>query len=158
MQGFSGSVRVNQPVNIEALEPRHYDDWLRLWEGYQAFYQVEIPPSTTEVTWQRLLATEQPMAGALAVCDGQAVGMVHWIFHRSTWTVGDYCYLQDLFVDHRVRGTGAGRALIEYVYGQARRAQASRVYWLTHESNANAMLLYDRIADKSGFIQYRIAL
>ncbi len=149
---------LNQPVNIVALEPRHYDDWLRVWKGYQAFYKVDIPKTTTDLTWQRLLDPEEPMMGALAQRQGRVIGMVHWIFHRSTWTVGDYCYLQDLFVDFEARGLGAGRTLIEYVYAQARKAQASRVYWLTHESNADAMLLYDRIADKSGFIQYRIAL
>ena len=90
---------------------------------------------------------------------GRAIGMVHWIFHRSTWTAGDYCYLQDLYVDADVRGTGAGRALIEHVYAEAAaKPTASRVYWLTHETNANAMQLYDRIADRSGFIQYRKAL
>jgi len=84
--------------------------------------------------------------------------MVHWIFHRSTWTAGDYCYLQDLYVDADVRGTGAGRKLIEHVYAEATAANAARVYWLTHETNAPAMQLYDRIADRSGFIQYRKVL
>jgi GNAT superfamily N-acetyltransferase len=86
------------------------------------------------------------------------VGLVHYIQHRSCWTVGDYVYLQDLFVDPDLRGTGLGRALIEHVYARAAEAGASRVWWLTHESNAQAMLLYDRIADKSGFVQYRKVL
>ena len=50
---------------------------------------------------------------------------------------------------------GIGHALIEHVYADARRRGASRVYWLTHESNHTAMQLYDRIADRSGFIHYR---
>jgi GNAT superfamily N-acetyltransferase len=87
--------------------------------------------------------------------DDRLVGLVHYIQHRSCWTVGDYVYLQDLFVDPDLRGTGLGRALIEHVYARAAEAGASRVWWLTHESNAQAMLLYDRIADKSGFVQYR---
>ncbi len=145
-------------ASIVALELAHYEDWRRLWKGYQAFYKVDIPETTTNLTWERLLDTGQPVMGALALRDGRVVGMVHWIFHRSTWTTGDYCYLQDLFVDTEVRGTGTGRRLIEHVYDQARQAKASRVYWLTHESNTDAMLLYDRIADKSGFIQYRLTL
>jgi GNAT superfamily N-acetyltransferase len=90
--------------------------------------------------------------------DDRLVGLVHYIQHRSCWTVGDYVYLQDLFVDPDLRGTGLGRALIEHVYARAAEAGASRVWWLTHESNAQAMLLYDRIADKSGFVQYRKVL
>ncbi len=83
---------------------------------------------------------------------------MHWIFHRSTWTAGDYCYLQDLYVAPDVRGAGAGRKLIEHVYAQAAAANCARVYWLTHETNATAIQLYDRIADRSGFIQYRKTL
>jgi GNAT superfamily N-acetyltransferase len=132
-----------------------YGNWLPLWRGYQSFYRTAIPEQTTKITWSRMMDSAEPMWGALARLDGRAVGMVHWIFHRSCWTVGDYCYLQDLFVDPSVRGGGVGRALIEHVYAQARRASSPRVYWLTHESNADAMKLYDTLAERSGFIQYR---
>src|SRR4051812_25263103 len=83
------------------------------------------------------------------------VGIVHYLFHRSTWTTGDYCYLQDLFTATDARRLGAGRALIEAVYERAEAAGASRGYWLTHESNAAARALYDTVADRPGFIQYR---
>ncbi len=64
-------------------------------------------------------------------------------------------YLQDLFTDASVRGQGVGRALIEHVYAQAKALGAGKVHWLTHESNAQAMVLYDQVADKPGFVQYR---
>jgi len=83
---------------------------------------------------------------------------VHWIFHRSNWTREDSCYLQDLFVSPELRGAGVGRRLIEQVYGAARAAGSTRVHWLTHESNHGAMRLYERIAQRSGFVQYRQAL
>jgi len=83
------------------------------------------------------------------------VGLVHFIFHRSTWFVGPTCYLQDLYTFDALRGQGIGRALIETVYAQARQNNAARVYWLTHESNLTAQGLYDKVADRSGFIQYR---
>jgi GNAT superfamily N-acetyltransferase len=82
-------------------------------------------------------------------------GIVHYLYHRSMWTVGNYCYLQDLFIDPNTRGLGLGRALIEAVYSEAKKAGASRVYWLTQEDNAQARALYDKLADRSGFIQYR---
>jgi GNAT superfamily N-acetyltransferase len=63
--------------------------------------------------------------------------------------------LQDLFVLPALRGTGVGRALIQHVYASALAQGASRVWWLTHESNTDAMHLYDKVADKSGFVQYR---
>ena len=95
------------------------------------------------------------MQAALAMTGERALGLVHSIYHRSAWTTADHCYLQDLFVAENARGAGIGRALIEHVYADAQRREASRVPWLTHESNHNAMQLHDRIADRASFIQYR---
>jgi GNAT superfamily N-acetyltransferase len=132
-----------------------FDNWLPLWQGYQLFYKVELASAVTEQTWKRFLDPREPMHCAVAEIDGGLAGMVHYIYHRSCWTLGDYCYLQDLYTLPELRGKGVGRALIEHVYASAAKDKMARVWWLTHESNAQAMLLYDHIADKSGFIQYR---
>ncbi|QUN32186.1 GNAT family N-acetyltransferase (plasmid) [Cupriavidus sp. KK10] len=144
-----------QSVEIKAIDNYDFDMWRSLWKGYQRFYEVDIPESVTLNTWRRFLDPDEPMHAALAMVGEQALGLVHSIYHRSAWTTGDYCYLQDLFVADNARGGGIGRSLIEHVYAEARRRGASRVHWLTHESNHNGMQLYDRIADRSGFIQYR---
>jgi GNAT superfamily N-acetyltransferase len=114
-----------------------------------------VAPQVTDETWRRLHDPDEPMHVLGAFADGRLIGIVHYLFHRSTWTTGDYCYLQDLFTIVEARGLGAGRALIEAVDERARDAGASRVYWLTHESNATARALYDKVADRPGFIQYR---
>lgn len=142
-------------MNIRMARETDFAQWLPLWKGYQHFYKTDIPEATTALTWSRFHDPAEPMHCALAEDDGRLIGMVHFIQHRSCWTTGDYMYLQDLFVDPDVRGRGVGRALIEHVYARAGAAGASRVWWLTHESNARGMLLYDRVADKSGFVQYR---
>ena len=130
-------------------------DWEPLWKGYQAFYKVVISDETTTVTWARLHDPAEPMGVLGAYVGGRLCGIVHYLFHRSCWTIGNYCYLQDLFVAENARHLGVGRALIAAVEERARRAGASRVYWLTHESNAAARALYDKLAERSGFIQYR---
>jgi GNAT superfamily N-acetyltransferase len=140
---------------IRPVTPDDFDAWMPLWQGYQRFYKAEIPEAVSRTTWERMLDPAEPIWSALAWKDDRALGMVNYIFHRSTWTAADYCYLQDLFVDDAARGAGFGRALIEHVYEAAEGAGAARVYWLTHETNATAMALYDRVADKSGFVQYR---
>src|SRR5262249_42273221 len=117
--------------------------------------KVVISDETTTVTWARLHDPAEPMAVLGAYVGGRLCGIVHYLFHRSCWTVGNYCYLQDLFVAENARHLGLGRALIAAVEERARRAGASRVYWLTHESNAAAPALYDKLAERSGFIQYR---
>jgi GNAT superfamily N-acetyltransferase len=143
------------PVSIKPLSPGDHAAWLPLWRGYQSFYKVDIAAEVSAVTWRRLNDPAEPMAGALAWSDAAAVGLVHHIRHRSCWTTDDYCYLQDLFVRAEFRGAGVGRRLIEYVYARARQQGLNRVYWLTHETNTAAMQLYDRIAERSGFVQYR---
>jgi GNAT superfamily N-acetyltransferase len=130
-------------------------DWEPLWKGYQTFYEVVIPDETTAVTWGRLHDDAEPMHVLGAYVDGRLAGIVHYLFHRSCWTVGNYCYLQDLFVAEGMRDRGLGRALIEAVETRARAQGASRVYWLTHETNTSAQVLYDKLAERSGFIQYR---
>jgi GNAT superfamily N-acetyltransferase len=142
-------------MQVRPVRPDDHDLWLPLWRGYQAFYRVDILDAVSHVTWARLLDPAEPMWGALASDGPDVVGMVHWIRHRSCWTIGDYCYLQDLYVAQAARGKGAGRRLIDHVYQAAREAGCSRVYWLTHETNTDAMQLYDRVADRSGFVQYR---
>jgi GNAT superfamily N-acetyltransferase len=142
-------------MQIRAATSRDYPQWLPLWQGYQRFYKAEIAQSVTDTTWARLLDPAQPMFCAVAEVEEQLVGLVHFIYHRSCWTGGDYCYLQDLFTAEAQRGKGMGRALIEHVYAHAEAAGAARVYWLTHETNHAAMQLYDQVADRSGFVQYR---
>jgi GNAT superfamily N-acetyltransferase len=142
-------------LDIRALRPDERHSWEPLWQGYLAFYGSAVPPDVTNSTWDRLHDPAEPMHVLGAFFDGTLVGIVHYLFHRSTWTIGDYCYLQDLYTAPEARGQGAGRALIEAVYDRAKAAGASRVYWLTQETNATARSLYDTLADRPGFIQYR---
>lgn len=132
--------------------------WLPLWRGYQAFYKVEQAEDQTRITWQRLLDPAEPMHLALAERDGVVVGMVHFIEHRTCWSEANSVYLQDLFTAPAARGHGVGRALIKHVCERARAMGCAKVHWLTHETNAVAMVLYNQVAERPGFVQYRIAL
>ncbi|MDR7147320.1 GNAT family N-acetyltransferase [Rhizobium sp. BE258] len=143
-------------TTIRLLEPSDRSQWEPLWKGYQTFYEVVIPPETTELTWARFHAANEPMHAFGAFDDdGKLKGIVHTIFHRSTWLPKWTCYLQDLYVEADQRGLGTGAALIERVADLAREQGAGRLYWMTHESNERARRLYDQIAERSGFIQYR---
>lgn len=126
--------------------------WEPLWQAYLEFYGATLPKGVLERTWLRLNDSEEPMWGALAWSGETAVGLVHYIFHRTCWSERDACYLQDLFVTPACRGGGIGAALIDHVRLSAR--GCAEVHWLTHESNATARRLYDRVAERSGFIEY----
>jgi ribosomal protein S18 acetylase RimI-like enzyme len=145
-------------MNIRALEPGDREAWTSLWTDYLAFYETVLPPEMFATTWQRLHDADEPIWGALAIGPNGPVGLTHFIFHRSGWTMAPSCYLQDLYVAPEGRGQGFGKALIEHVTTEAGKLGTARVHWLTQESNATARALYDRVAERSGFIQYRKAV
>lgn len=143
------------PVEIRPLVPSDQAAWQPLFEAYLRFYESELPKEQYELTWSRFHDEDEPMH-VLGAFDGDTlVGIVHAIFHRSTWMSDMTCYLQDLYVDQSQRGRGVGEALIEKVALLARDKNAGRLYWLTQEDNAAARRLYDRVAVAPGFIQYR---
>jgi GNAT superfamily N-acetyltransferase len=153
---------LNDEVLIRAVQQADLARWKPLWDGYNAFYgrkdATALPDATTQMTWSRFFDAYEPVHALVAEQSGQLLGLAHFIFHRSTISIAPTCYLQDLFTLESARGKGVGRALIEQVYKLARQAGSSRVYWLTHETNKTAMKLYDKVAEKSGFIVYRKAL
>jgi GNAT superfamily N-acetyltransferase len=146
-------------VVIRPVQTQDWDQWLPLWQGYNAFYgrsgATALPEEVTRCTWARFFDACEPVHALVAQQGERLVGLAHYLFHRSTTRIGPNCYLNDLFTDEALRGQGVGRALIEAVGLRAKAGGAGSVYWQTHETNATAMRLYDRVAAKSGFIVYR---
>jgi GNAT superfamily N-acetyltransferase len=144
---------------VRPVEPGDFARWRPLWDGYNAFYGREgataLPDEIANRTWARFFDEYEPVHALVADEAGELLGLVHYIFHRSTISLTTNCYLQDLFTLETARGRGVGRALIEEVCRRAQLAGSSRVYWHTHETNATAMQLYDKVAEKSGFVVYR---
>jgi GNAT superfamily N-acetyltransferase len=144
------------PVSIRPLEPKDKGAWLPLWRGYLDFYETSVSDEVTDATWRRIVDPAGPIHGLCAVdASGKLIGIVHYLFHPVTWAIGPRCYLEDLFVSPDMRGSGAGRALIEAVYRAADEVGADQVYWLTAHSNATARQLYDRVAQLTPFVKYR---
>ncbi|MEM9048425.1 MAG: GNAT family N-acetyltransferase [Pseudomonadota bacterium] len=142
-------------TQIRPLEESDRADWARLWTQYLRFYETSVAPEVYDATWSRLMAGGVgEFRGLGAVADGRLVGITHYLFHRHCWRVENVCYLQDLFVDAALRGTGAGRALIEAVYSAADAEGCPTVYWLTQDFNETARRLYDRIGTLTPFIKY----
>jgi GNAT superfamily N-acetyltransferase len=144
---------------VRPVTAADFAQWLPLWEGYNAFYgragPTALPAEITWTSWLRFLDAAEPVHALVAERAGQLLGLTHYLFHRSTIHIELVCYLQDLYTAESARGSGIGRALIGAVAERARAAGATRLYWLTHETNHTAMRLYDAVAKRSGFIVYR---
>ncbi len=142
--------------------PADFPEWKSLFDGYNAFYgragPTALPTAVIETTWQRIHDPREPVHALVAEEHGKLVGLTHFLYHRTTVAIAQTCYLQDLFTIPEARGRGIAKALIEAVYERAREAGAARVYWQTHETNTTAQRLYDKVAERSGFIVYRHSL
>ncbi|EJL85254.1 acetyltransferase [Herbaspirillum sp. CF444] len=149
----------NSEVRIRPAKQEDFEAWQGLWQGYNAFYgrhgETALAAGITDMTWSRFFDAYEPVHALVAERDGQLIGLAHFLFHRSTTQIAPNCYLQDLFTAESSRGQGVARKLIEEVYLRAQAAGSGRVYWQTHETNATAMALYDKVAEKSGFVVYR---
>jgi GNAT superfamily N-acetyltransferase len=147
---------MSEPLIIRSVAPTDFAQWQPLWKGYNSFYgRPDFPDEITATTWSRFLDAQEPVHALVAEKDGKLVGLAHYLFHRGTTLIEPTCYLQDLFTNEAARGQGIGRALIGAVYERAKLAGSTRVYWQTHETNLTAMKLYDKVAERSGFIVYR---
>ena len=124
-------------IDIRQVTAADHGAWLPLWQAYLKFYNTELPDAVSQNTWQRLIDASELTHSALAWQDGKAVGMVNFIYHRSNWSIENACYLQDATAKHD---------------------GCCKVHWLTHETNATAIQLYERIAERPGFIQFRKGL
>ena len=146
------------PLTVRPIASADRAAWEPLWAGYNAFYDragpTALAPGITQTLWERLFDPAEPVHALVAEQAGELVGLVHYLFHRSTSRIEPVCYLQDLFTSPAARGRGVGRALIEGVYARAHEAGAKRVYWQTRDTNTAGRLLYDKVATHAGFIVY----
>jgi GNAT superfamily N-acetyltransferase len=141
---------------VRAIERTERAEWTSLWRAYLVFYRAQWSGDVANATFARIFDPLEPVHALVAERDGELIGFTHYLFQRSTWLLNSQCYLQDLYVGEATRGGGVGRALIAAVVDAAKEAGAARVFWNTHETNAVARRLYDAVAERSGFIQYRI--
>jgi GNAT superfamily N-acetyltransferase len=141
-------------IEIRPLKADDRAQWNALWAGYLRFYRQHLPSEVTDGTFARLIDPDAPLHGLVAGRGGTLVGFVHYLFHATSWSLRENCYLEDLYVDREARGGGVGRALIRAVYEAADRAQAASVYWLTQEFNSEGRALYDTLARRTSFIRY----
>jgi len=145
-------------TKIDFLVASDWEDWRRLWTGYLEYYESRVPDAVYHSTFERMLAgnagTPNEFRGKILRAGGKPAGLVHFLYHRHGWKIENVCYLQDLYVDPSVRGTGFGRKLVEAVYADADASDCPAVYWLTQDFNAAGRRLYDRVGVLTPFIKY----
>lgn len=148
---------MSEAVVIEPAQPGDEAEWRRLWAGYNAFYEAEVPADVTARTWQRILDPASPVLGRVVRREGKLAGFSIAVLHEGTWVTAPICYLEDLFVDPASRGEGIGRRLIADLVRLGKEEGWSRLYWHTRQDNP-ARRLYDTFVKADDFVRYRMDL
>jgi GNAT superfamily N-acetyltransferase len=159
-KGFVAERSEGNREMIEIRDPTAADEavWRALWDGYVSFYEASVSQEVTAATWRRILDPQSGIFARLAVLEGQVIGFAIAVLHPGTWSVAPLCYLEDLFVATGVRGSGAGRALIEDLIARGRANGWRKLYWQTREDNVVARRLYDSFASADGFVRYNVEI
>ena len=145
----------NETLTVRPLVLADKLQWAMLWDGYLAFYQHPLADEVTSNTFARLCANQEMVGLVAEDADGQLLGLMHLLFHPSTWSIAGYCYIEDLFVSETARGQGVARKLFAHAYALADLRGSDRVYWATHDTNSTAKALYDSLGERTGFLTYR---
>ncbi len=151
---------MNNTFSVRIATAGDRSAWQALWQGYQDFYEIDLEDAVNDTTWARIVGQDTPDMGALLAetSDGRVVGLLNYLVHKNTWSAAPVCYLEDLFVDPEARGGGAARALIEHLSKMGRAAGWGRIYWHTARDNTQAQILYNKVAERTGWVRYDLDL
>jgi len=144
---------------VERLRPEHRQDWERLYAGYAAFYKVEQSPEMRATVWRWIFDGSNALEALVALDDsGRAVGLAHFraMVRPLRAVVGGF--LDDLFVEPGLRGSGVVDALMNALADVGRAKGWATIRWITAEDNYRARSFYDRISARTVFLTYEMKL
>ena len=144
---------------IRAAAARDEAHWLAMWRDFVLTGPEPCAPGAAEAAWRCILDPANPMECLMAADERDvAIGFLVYVTHPYGWSRRPLCYLQDLYVRPDARGRGCGRALIDALCDEGRRAGWLKIYWMTQQDNVAAHRLYDAIAVRSPLVRYDLQL
>jgi GNAT superfamily N-acetyltransferase len=131
------------------------EGWRSLYRGYRAFYQMPVDEGKVDVVWNWILDASHEVDGIVVANEAGILGGLA-NFRRFARPLGGTVglYLDDLYTREDLRGQGAGRTLLAFLHTYAVENGLSVVRWITAESNSQARLLYDSVANATSWVTY----
>lgn len=146
-------------VRIVPLEPRHRADWERLYAGYAAFYKVDQTQAMRDAVWGWIHDPAHEVKALVAEDDsGRAIGLAHYRPYARPLRAGYGGFLDDLFVDPAARGGRVADALIARLCEIGREKGWNVIRWITADDNYRGRGVYDRVATRTMWVTYDVAL
>jgi GNAT superfamily N-acetyltransferase len=143
---------------IRPAEPRDREAFLSMWQDFVALAPDEPGNHTMgERNWERISAGS---LRAMVACagDGEAVGFTLYLTFPFTWSRGDACYLQDLYVRADQRGKGLAQAMIAELASVGRAEGWYKIFWMTQPGNHTAQRLYEKVARRMDYLRYDLVV
>jgi GNAT superfamily N-acetyltransferase len=146
-----------QEITIGPPRAEDYPDWRRLFEGYATFYKRPMTDEIAGRVWAWLFDPAHVLKAIVArTADGHVVGLAHFRPMPRPSTGATAGFLDDLFVDPRLRGQRVADQLLEALAAIGRERGWGVIRWLTADNNYRARGVYDRHATRSMWITYEM--
>jgi GNAT superfamily N-acetyltransferase len=144
---------------IRPAGPDDREAFLAMWDDFVATDPTEPGDrGLGQLNWDRITDSANPLSCLIAEAEGEQVGFVLYLAFPFTWSRGDICYLEDIFVRPESRGAGHAARLIEALAAMGREKGWYKIFWMTQAHNVSAQRLYDRLALRRDYIRYDLPL
>ncbi|WP_439564398.1 GNAT family N-acetyltransferase [Microcella sp.] len=143
-------------TTVRPIEAHDAARWRELFTAYGVFYETTFDESVLDGVWAWLMDAEHPLFCLVAESAGRVVGFAHVREQPDTFTAGPGWFLDDLYTEPEVRGTGAGTALLEAIAEHARAHGGGTIRWITAADNERAQRVYDRLATRTTWVTYEL--
>jgi GNAT superfamily N-acetyltransferase len=144
---------------IRHTRDRDFFNWLPLFADYGEFYGTPVPDEKALLVWSWITEETHGLSALVAQDeDGTLVGLAHYRTFARPLAGGTGIHIDDLFVSPDARGNGIATALIERVTEIARAQRSGIVRWVTAPDNDEAQVLYDKVAERTNWVTYDLAV
>lgn len=128
---------------IRPAQPGDEDTLLALIHELAVYEKAPEEAVATPKLIGKALFGQHPTAEAvIAEWQGRPAGFALFFHNFSTWLGKPGLYLEDLFVQERMRGKGIGKALLLHLAGLARERGCGRMEWSVLDWNTPAIDFY----------------
>jgi len=146
-------------INVRKIRAPDHEAWSALYAGYADYYQVTQTAQMRDTVWSWLNDEGHEVKGFLALDEaGTAVGLAHFRPYARPLSASVGGFLDDLFVSPSARGQEISKQLIAAIVAEGRERNWTVVRWITAEDNYRARSSYDKIATRTKWLTYDIAL
>jgi len=141
---------------IRNLEHKDKDNWAKLYNGYANFYKIPMNTGILDTLWDWIHDKSHIVNALCFELEGNIVGIAHYRTMPRP-IKGQYIgFLDDLFVEPEFRGQKIAQKMISHLKSLSKDNNWDGIRWITHSSNKTGKILYDKIANNTGFELYEL--